>query len=311
MEKQFNIDIPNPHTNYYCSPNIKSHGFTTIHKKVLTQTLRSSDIINVNAPTANGWTPLMLAVRNVSTVSSLETVQMLFAAGADVNQQNNDGWTALMMAARYSTTDSSLETVQMLLAAGADVNKLDIDGWTALMLAARYSTTDSSLETVQVLLAAGSDVNLQNNDGWTALMMAAKYPATESSLETVQVLLAAGAILKKNHVKTVRSYPEMCKCLLTAGIAPAIIYPKLKNMFPIIQETAVRQYIRKWYTHQVVPRIFIHSARVKLQDEEFIGQLVECKHKNTHVSKKLQETARKKLGVHSLSLQDIDAILNQ
>jgi len=142
------MDLPNPHKKYKCSNNIKSTGFQLIHK--LTMLTRKNpdafdiliDYLNENPSTINnindeGWTALMLAVRNSNIDSSEKTVQMLLENGADPNIQDNTGWTSLMMAVRYSNTDSSEKTVQMLLENGADTNIKNNAGYISLMMAVR------------------------------------------------------------------------------------------------------------------------------------------------------------------------------
>ena len=79
----------------------------------------------------------------------------------DVNYGNH---TALMEAARCGT-DAKL--VNMLLAAGANVNARDTDERTALYHAVNGKC---SIEVIDALLAAGAEVNAQNKNGLTPLM---------------------------------------------------------------------------------------------------------------------------------------------
>ena len=161
METQFNeVDVPDISQVYHCDPTTSSYGFTVLHRKVLTATLHQDDIVDVNETTDNNWTALMMAARNSRTVSSLETVELLLAAGADVNMQNDEGCTALMLASENSDTTSSLETVKALLAAKANANLKNLSGYNALMLASENSNDTPSLKTVKVLLAAGVDPSL-------------------------------------------------------------------------------------------------------------------------------------------------------
>ena len=52
-----------------------------------------------NAKNKNGETPLMIAVRRLSsTPAELTEVTLLIEAGADVNAKNNDGYTTLKWA---------------------------------------------------------------------------------------------------------------------------------------------------------------------------------------------------------------------
>jgi len=78
------------------------------------------------------------ALRNAAINGHAAVVELLLAAGSDVDAQDNAGWTALQGAAAYGHA----AVVELLLAAGADVNaKSNIDG-TALLYAARYGNAD-------------------------------------------------------------------------------------------------------------------------------------------------------------------------
>jgi len=97
-----------------------------------------------------------------------EMVEMLLAAGADVNAKDNHGFTALMRS-------NESEIVEMLLAAGADVNAKNNHGETALIMASSY---DAKPEVVRILLENGADVNAKSNDGKTAISWARSIRAT-------------------------------------------------------------------------------------------------------------------------------------
>ena len=160
---------------------------------------------NVDTRNSCGKTALMLAVR-------AETVQLLIAAGADVNVRDDDSdMTVLMMAAVSGHT----EAVQLLTAAGADINARNSCGYTALMMA-------ESAETVQLLIAAGADVNVRNDNGMTALMMAAE---ADGHTETVWLLIAAGADVNVRNDNgwtalinaATRGHTEIIRLLIAAG----------------------------------------------------------------------------------------------
>lgn len=68
----------------------------------------------------------------------LEIVQMLLAAGADVNVQDGQGWTPLHVAAR----NGHREMVQALIAVGADRTIRNRDGHTALDVALNQEVID-------------------------------------------------------------------------------------------------------------------------------------------------------------------------
>ena len=96
-------------------------------------------------------------------------VEMLIAAGADVNVQHEYGPTALISAARWHHD----KCVDILIAAGADVN-LHEEHCTALMEAA-YG---GNIQCVEKLIAAGADVNA--GGGW-GFLRTSLHSSTESS----------------------------------------------------------------------------------------------------------------------------------
>jgi hypothetical protein len=122
-------------------------------------------------------TPLMAAAR----ASSLESVRLLLAAGASVNERGKGGCTALMYALKCDAVDSAavvVEVVEALLDAGADVNARDTStsSWavrgTALHhLAARASQT-WAVDVAYELLRCGADARTKNS-----LSLSASTPA--------------------------------------------------------------------------------------------------------------------------------------
>lgn len=127
-------------------------------------------------------TPLMFALKYANP--SLEIIETLIKAGADVNAKTNGGATALMVAA---ANNQNPEIIKALINAGADVNAKTNDSWTVLMRAAEYN---ENAEVVKILIDAGADVNAKTNDGGTALMAAA---IKNTNPEIIKTLLDSGA----------------------------------------------------------------------------------------------------------------------
>src|SRR6185369_8105812 len=146
----------------------------------------------VNDSDANGQTPLMLAARTTSA----DLVRVLLDVGAKptINARDKSGRSALMNASECFF-DSGLKTVRLLLAGGATINDSDASGATALMLAGK----SGSNATVKVLLEAGAvtSINSKDNKGKTALIHSilghGYFASNWVPTEVVKALVAAGA----------------------------------------------------------------------------------------------------------------------
>jgi ankyrin repeat protein len=97
----------------------------------------------------------------VVSVSHRPVIDLLFAAGVDVNSPDQRGRSALIAAALAA----DWSTVSRLLKAGADVQHADDTGLTPLMAAAM----GGNLATVQELLSRGADPTVADRGGHTAL----------------------------------------------------------------------------------------------------------------------------------------------
>ena len=105
----------------------------------------------------NHVTALHFAARN----GHVAAVQLLLAAGANVNAANAQGHTAL----HQSAQTGSVAVLKLLLDAGAAVCATSSGGSMPLHTAAQMGAA----EYVPLLIAAGADVNAANNRGRTAL----------------------------------------------------------------------------------------------------------------------------------------------
>jgi ankyrin repeat protein len=162
-----------------------------------------------------GWTALMVA----SVYGTAEMVDILVAAGSDVNaaDKNCCGQTVFIWAAKsgreakrkvqallnagatpkrtdelgfdalmYTAQEGDLETVELLLKSGLSVTNRSLKGETALMLGSR----GGSAQVVSALVKAGANVNAKDSKGMTPLMHAAEGV---NSAEAADTLLKAGA----------------------------------------------------------------------------------------------------------------------
>jgi len=114
-----------------------------------------------------GLTPLVYAVRS----NDLESVKILLAAGADVNQVTAYGWSPLLVA----TQNRYYKLGAFLLDHGADPNLANRGGWTPLYLATDNRNIESGdypvrkgdmdhLDFIKLLLDHDADVNARMKD---------------------------------------------------------------------------------------------------------------------------------------------------
>lgn len=121
------------------------------------------------APVLDGGeiTPLVFAVR----ANDLESVKVLLAAGADINQTTGYGWSPLLVA----TQNRYYKLGQYLLDHGADVNLPNKGGWNPLYLATDNRNIENGdypvrkgdmdhLDYIKILLAKGANVNARIKD---------------------------------------------------------------------------------------------------------------------------------------------------
>jgi len=113
-----------------------------------------------------GRTALMTA----SMHSFIDVMQVLLAAGANVNLQARLGETALIMAA----SARGGESIRLLLANGADPTIADRDKKTVLMwlVDIQFHRGGVPFESITPLVEAGAQINAQDAAGRTALMWA-------------------------------------------------------------------------------------------------------------------------------------------
>ena len=114
-----------------------------------------------------GLTPLTYA----ALADDIESVKVLLAAGADINQVTDYGWSALLVA----TQNRYYKLGEFLLEHGADVNLANKGGWTPLYLATDNRNIESGdypvrkpdmdhLDYIKLLLDKGANVNARMKD---------------------------------------------------------------------------------------------------------------------------------------------------
>ena len=114
---------------------------------------------DVNAPSADGSTPLMTA----ALYSNAPMMKLLLDRGADANRANKAGATALIWSA------GDLQKVRLLLDRGADPKARTKGGRTALHVAAMF---DGGYDVVKLLVDKGAEPDLKDESGATPLIEA-------------------------------------------------------------------------------------------------------------------------------------------
>ncbi len=166
------------------------------------------------------------ALCNATDNSDNEKIQLLIAAGADVNTQAEDGWTPLTNCCLYG----NLEGMRLLLAApGIDINKKNRGGETPYEVAVRKTNTQA----MQLLREAGYEAPVdntpapENGDAEAQAKLSemgitpgrygqALCDATDNSdNERIRLLIAAGADV--NHQGN-DGWTPLTNCCLTRNV---------------------------------------------------------------------------------------------
>eukprot|EP00753_Platysulcus_tardus_P006480 PLAT14240.1.p1 GENE.PLAT14240.1~~PLAT14240.1.p1 ORF type:complete len:362 (-),score=72.37 PLAT14240.1:43-1089(-) len=169
------VDLRDPHGNTALHDAVCFDSRLTVVKALL------AGGAGVNLPGAFGC-PLYLAAER----GRADTVEVLLAAGADVDQCDADGRSALFAAARKKQP----AVMRVLLAAGADADLSAAFGISLLWIAV---TTDSEAA-VEGLIAAGAAVDRCDDAGCSPLCAAAAADGNHrAAIAGVPKLVAAGA----------------------------------------------------------------------------------------------------------------------
>ena len=149
----------------------------TIHRHDLAgvRSALASDKTLAASADASGSTALMHA----AYAGTLDIMNTLVEAGADVNGRNERKATAL----HWAVADAA--KLRLLLSKGADINAKTVEGRTVLYAAASQPAGDGIVET---LVEGGADVNARTITGTTPL-----FQAVGASVRSTRLLLDAGA----------------------------------------------------------------------------------------------------------------------
>ncbi len=209
-------------------PNDQRSGFTPLHTLTwVRKPPRGDDLDGQPPPDGSG------------SVSSLEFVRRLVAAGAKVNTQldqrgkgrghlNLNGATAFLMAAK----NADLDLMKLLVELGADPGISNKDGSTPLLAAAglgcfapdeEAGTEAECLEAAAWLLKLGGDVNAVNKNGETAMHGA----AYKSLPKMVQFLADHGA---RPEVWNQKNKSGWTPVLIAEGFRPGNFKPSHETL---------------------------------------------------------------------------------
>ncbi|XP_063905701.1 uncharacterized protein LOC135124516 [Zophobas morio] len=142
---------------------------------------------DVNATTSNGYNAVYLCARS----SNEDVLKFLVDSGVDINARNQFGKTALHL----TCESNSYKGAEILIRHGADVDFGDDYGYTPLYLSCRHKDK----EIVELLLEKGANVNLANHHGDVPLFMA----AWSGQMDVMNMFMERGAdidaVNKKGH----------------------------------------------------------------------------------------------------------------
>ena len=220
-------------------------------------------VVNVNARTDEGWTPLhgtafsssLFRIHNIAQTPP-DVARILLEHDADVNARSDRGSSTLHVAAQFG----SPELVHVLLEYGANVGAEDDKGSTPLHEA---TGNFSVLEVVRMLLEHGADINARTNDRSTPLHEAVAY----GNIEVVSALLEHGANVGVEdeegctplHNGTRNWNAEVVRMLLEHG---AGINARANDRSTPLHEAAAYGNI------EVVSALLLQGANVGAEDEE-------------------------------------------
>lgn len=166
------------------------------------------------------------ALHDAAKQNKIEAVDVLLAAGANIEARNHKGWTPLHGAAIYASRD----TVVSLLKHGADVNAKDDHGETPLYWAAGIAGAEGSAEVVDVLLRSGADETVLNDEGESPADVVGTDFLRENTLgdedlDRVCELLANAptdrAWRRRGYLVMCRAYPDRMQQIQRSSSAPA------------------------------------------------------------------------------------------
>jgi len=232
---------------------------------------------DIHCRSLRNQTPLMLVACS-DKGETIDAMNFLIEAMADIEAKDEAGWTPLLHACRNSREDS----VKHLLQANASVKARSADGKTAVMLAAM----DGSLNLVHILLTQKAAIDKKDDEGCSALFFA----CGDGNNDLVKLLLNKSANARD------KAQDNTTPLMLAAGNGSIRIGQKLvKNAEK--RENKLK-YINTWST---LGNTALMSALLAQQDE-FANWLVDEGADVTRVNTDGEDAAEiaDRLGMHSI-----------
>jgi ankyrin repeat protein len=187
---------------------------------------------DVNAEDSNGRSGLHITAGEGNNYYAIEVLEMLLAAGAEINHQDKDGQPALLYGLSRNTSKYD-KTYGLLIRKGADPNIKDKTGQSCLHVAAgkglinvmeqlvdkkadvnainnagksclQFAAEGGVLKCVEFFVKRGAKIDHRDKKGWTALFYASK----QGEADIIQCLLqnSASAFLTDNEGNTCLHY---------------------------------------------------------------------------------------------------------
>jgi ankyrin repeat protein len=240
-----------------------------------------------------GLTPLIYAAR----ANDIDTVKVLLAAGADINQTTNYGWSPLLVATqnRYYSLGAHL------LERGADPNLANKGGWNPLYIATDNRNIENGdypvrrgdmdhLEFIKLLLDKGANVNARMKDSTETRTVFTNqwldengatpfFRASQSGdVELMKLLLSRGADPKINTVLNVSPLHVAAGIGWVEGItyewSPKATFEAVKMLLELGLDVNLQADTGRTAMHgaahkgrsDVVQILFDHGGRVDVRD---------------------------------------------
>eukprot|EP00808_Paulinella_micropora_P014917 g46864.t1 len=164
---------------------------------------------DVNISDANGSTPVYIA----SQKGKVDCLESLIAAGADAKQTNKDGSNLAFVASQHG----SAKCLELLISKAVDLNQGRKDDTTPSHIAGEMGY----VECLKMLIAAGADIQRTDQDGNTAVHVA----STHGQAAALELLLASQAHVQKAnydgwtpaYAATAKGHTDCLDLLIRAG----------------------------------------------------------------------------------------------